>query len=118
LTPPVSARVDRALDYLTRAQLPSGQFPMEYSAHGGMAGTGTHMPELSPFCTSHIVASLGFVSDDRAAVMMERALAFLRGQMVKGGLWRYWCKEAPLHSQIPPDTDDTACISDVLLRFG
>jgi hypothetical protein len=114
----VPARIDRALDYLMRAQLASGQFPMAYSAHGGAPGTADSRPELSPFCTSHIAESLAFVADQRATLMIERSIQFLRAQMVRGGLWRYWCKDAPLHSQIPPDADDTACISDVLLRLG
>ena len=91
---------------------------MDYSVHGGARGSAVSQPELSPFCTSHIATSLALIADDRATLMIERSLQFLRAQMVRGGLWRYWCKDAPLHSQIPPDADDTACISDALLRLG
>lgn len=90
---------------------------MEYSLLGKRSpGTGapeTH-PEKSPFCSAYVAHSLSFSPDRRARVMIERTIEFLKREMTADGLWRYWCKDAPLHGQIPPDVDDTACISDLL----
>jgi len=74
-------------------------------------------PELSPFCTAYIAESLADCDDASAKVMVAKAVQFLEGEMGRGGLWRYWCKNAPLFSQIPPDVDDTASISSALRRL-
>lgn len=114
---PETAAVGRALEFLQREQLESGQFPMEYSLlgkrHFGTDAAETH-PEKSPFCSAYVAHSLSFSGDHRARKMIHRAVEFLKGEMTGDGLWRYWCKDAPLHRQIPPDVDDTACISDLL----
>lgn len=106
--------MERALDFLEREQLETGQFPMQYSVRG-KPGT---REEKSPFCSAYVAHSLSFSTDHRARAMIERTTGFLQREMTAGGLWRYWCKDAPLHEQIPPDVDDTACISDLLRSTG
>ena len=110
--------IDRALDYLHESQLPSGQFPMEVTIRDPVSGEARTASEMSPFCTSYIASSLGGLSDVRSTKMIAAALEFFEREKVRGGLWRYWCKAAPLHQQVPADVDDTACISEVLARLG
>lgn len=73
-------------------------------------------PELSPFCTAYIAEILADFGDASAREVVTRAVQFLENEEGRGGLWRYWCKDASLFSQIPPDVDDTACISNTLRK--
>ncbi len=119
--PEPASAVGRALDFLTAEQLTSGQFRTDCTSadkSGSLAGHPTVHPESSLFCSSRIAHSLTHCDDPRARSMIERVIAFLRREEERGGLWRYWCKDSPFHHTIPPDIDDTACISSLLSRFG
>jgi hypothetical protein len=116
--PDMSRDMERGLDFLLESQLASGQFPMEFTRADPATGTLVSSAESSPFSTSYIVDSLGHVASTKSEAMIGKAVAFLEREKVRGGLWRYWCKDAPLHSQIPPDVDDTACISGILRQYG
>jgi hypothetical protein len=116
----ITSTIDRALDYLERCQLPSGQLPLEYKVRDGVpprvGAPGVHS-EQSPFSTAQTVIALQSINDSRLESLFRKALDFLEGQQTRGGLWRFWCRSAPLYDQIPPDVDDTACISHAL-RIG
>ena len=72
----------------------------------------------SPFATNHIVYSLGFSQRPAAQEMIDRALNFFKAEMREPGLWHYWLKGSEKHRYIPPDLDDTACISYLFKRHG
>ena len=116
-----AAALDRALSFLSRAQLPSGQFPMEFIAYDApdpRTGLAVARPANTPFSTALLAHSLSFSSDPRAQPMIARAVSFLESDRVRGDLWRYWSKDDRLHGQIPADVDDTACVSAVLKHSG
>jgi hypothetical protein len=48
--------------------------------------------------------------------MIAKALDFLETEMEGPGLWRYWTSRSERHNLLPPDLDDTCCISFVLRR--
>ncbi len=117
----VATAIERGLEYLERVQMATGQFPMEVSVRRGSGPHGDQIsvsPERSPFCTALIVTSLAQLEDTRRQLLTERAVAFLEREMERGSLWRYWCKGTPMHAQVPPDADDTACVSLALREAG
>jgi hypothetical protein len=117
----VAGAIDHALDFLKKSQLPSGQFPGQLTVRpdtgADVGAPGTHA-DISPFCTSYIATVLLTLNDHRATEMAKFALDFLEREKVRGGTWRYWCKGTVLHEQIPPDVDDTACVSTALRAGG
>lgn len=82
------------------------------------AGKLSGYPEKSPFCSTYIAHTLSLIDEPRAHRMLEKTLHFLEQQKQRGGLWRYWNNDAPLYWKIPPDVDDTACVSHLLQRAG
>ena len=113
--------IGRGLGFLAAGQLESGQFPIECTWHY-KPGSPT-AADASPFATAHIVYSLGFLPPDDVQPMLDRALAYLRREMSRAGLWRYWNRDAVwdgrrIHSFIPADLDDTASHSWLLRRYG
>lgn len=110
------ASIRRALDFMRRKQLPSGEFKVLMSTDNSMEKD--CVADSSPFATALIVYSLGFAETDAAAEMIKRALRFFLDEMEGPGLWRYWTRQHQYHSIIPPDLDDVACVSYVLRRHG
>jgi hypothetical protein len=102
----VSAALARAIAFLERRQLPSGELPIEASGK----------PDPSVFPTAVMAHSLSFAPE--TAAIRERALGFLLGQMDRRGLWKHWTREHPHHDQLPPDLDDTASASAALAHAG
>lgn len=115
------AAAGKGVQFLKTTQLPSGQFPMEVAMRTNSSDNPWSLdrtPELSPFCTAYIAESLARCDEKSDGELITRALTFLENEKGRGDLWRYWCKNAPLHSQIPPDVDDTACISHALKHLA
>lgn len=109
------------LAFLEGRQLPTGQFPVQATSHYKPGDP--VIDDASPFATSHVISSLGFLPDAEVRPMLDRALAYLRREMTGPGLWRYWNRDAvwegrPIHSFIPADLDDTASHSWLLRRHG
>ena len=109
--------ITRGLRFLEKEQLVNGQFPMEYRALDKLdSATGElhTVPESSPFASCLIALALRSCTRPEARAMEGQIVTFLESESVFGGLWRYWCKDAPLNHQVPFDLDDTACISTLL----
>lgn len=100
----IDAALRRAIAFLERSQLPSGELPV-------LAGG---KPDPSVFATAVMAHSLSFAP--AAAAIRERALAFLLAQMDRSGLWKHWTREHPHYDELPPDLDDTSCASAALGR--
>jgi hypothetical protein len=121
---PVLPSIQRAIDYLAASQLADGEFQTEFCAHREVTAEGRTVEQLifdsSPFVTSLILESLLPARDLSPAVprMVERGLAFLKSEMDPGGLWRYWARKNPRRNIIPPDLDDTSCVSHTLQAYG
>jgi hypothetical protein len=111
----VRQAVERGLAFLAQRQLPSGQFANYVGAD--LAG-GDVVFDSSPFTTALVVNSIGSANTPVARAMIERALGFLLAEMEAPAVWRYWTADHPGHRSIPPDVDDTACISHALRRNG
>jgi hypothetical protein len=108
--------IDRGVRFLRGRQLPSGEFTTlvgpDPDLHADV------QPDPSLFATMHVATSLLEVRHDDVAGMVSRAAEFLRSEMLPGGLWRFWTASHPGSPGIPPDTDDTACITHFLRRLG
>jgi len=106
----------RALAFLSRRQLPNGQFDMRIGGRLRSAVDGVSDP--CTFATAVIVYSLGFSGTVEASEIIARALPFLQAELLPCGVWKYWTAEHPGSHAMPPDVDDTACISHTLRRHG
>lgn len=111
----------QGLQFLASRQLPSGQFPIQATSHYKPGAPVAD--DSSPFATSHIAHSLGFLAPADVQPMLGCALSYLRREMSRSGLWRYWNRDAVwdgrrIHSFIPADLDDTASHSWLLRRHG
>jgi SAM-dependent methyltransferase len=96
--------LERAVAFLERSQLPSGELRVLASGK----------PDPSVFPTALAAYALSFAP--RAAGVRDRALDFLLHEMEPRGLWKHWTREHPYHHQLPPDLDDTSCASAALAR--
>jgi hypothetical protein len=115
----LSSAVERGLAFLERTQLPSGQFPSTrrmLKVTDATTGAPATEEDLTAFGTAHIAYSVSYASSPVARRIVDAALAFFRNEEVAGGLWRFFIRSSPLERRIPPDVDDTACISELLRR--
>ena len=112
----VERSIQAALDFLYRSQLAHGEFRTFASEHESMEGDSVF--DSSPFVTSFVIYSLGFLQEARVDEMTARGLDFLQAEMDGRGVWRYWSSHNESHRVLPPDLDDTACISFVLKQHG
>jgi hypothetical protein len=99
--------VSRGVGFLAGQQLPHGELRTYRSDDPTLVRDPVF--ESSPYGTTYVLCSLGFVDDPRAAALAERALGFLAAEMEPPGLWRYYTSRNP--KILPPDLDDTACAS-------
>lgn len=103
-----------AIEFLCRCQLPHGEFKTYASSDPEMGDALCF--DSSPFATSFVVHALGFAGGPLVEGMTEKALGFLQAEMEGPGLWRYWSSRNRQHKLLPPDLDDTCCVSFVLKR--
>jgi hypothetical protein len=111
----VEAALRGALDYLTRAQLPHGEFRTLLASDAELTDG---VFDSSPFVTTFVLHALSQVDRAPIAGMVERGLRFLESERELGGIWRYYSSRQWKHRRVPPDLDDTACASDALRLFG
>ncbi len=120
----LESSVRRAILFLAQSQLPDGEFQTEFCVERLQDLAGQTVENLvfdsSPFVTSLLLHSLQFARHLHPAVppMIARGCGFLQAEMEPGGLWRYWSWKNARRVLIPPDLDDTACISHVLKANG
>ena len=106
--------LSRGLAFLEKAQLDNGEFRVVTSLRRDMAGDCE--PDPSIFPTALVAHCLSFVPE--AEPMRQRARAFLLTQRDRHGLWRHWTTDHPFYRQLPPDMDDTCCVSAALAGAG
>jgi len=108
----IQQALNAAMMYLHRNQLDYGEF-RTYAAGNAAMDHDVYF-DSSPFTTSLVLYSLSFLPDLRVQEMTARGLVFLQSEMEGQGVWRYWSSRNALHDVLPPDLDDTACISFIL----
>jgi hypothetical protein len=106
--------IAQGIDFLHAMQLPSGTFQIFCSPHPLLEEK--CMPDYSTFQTAQISYCLNFTKSEKVEEIVSKAIRFLQGEMQDGGVWRYTCSPNP--DYLPPDVDDTACISFLLKRHG
>ena len=113
-------RCDRAvragISFLSRNQLSSGEFKTLVGSDPDLKRDAKHDPSI--FTTVNVATSLLELNDDEARRIVLRAADFLASEMLPGGLWRFWTKAHPGSLGMPPDVDDTVCVSSFLSRLG
>ena len=105
--------IAQGTDFLYAMQLPSGAFRMLRSTHPLLDEKCE--PEQSPFPAALIASCLNFTKSAKVEEILRKAIRFLVSAMEDGGVWRYW---SLAQGYVPPDLDDTACISFLLKRHG
>ena len=108
--------VDRGLQFLRQAQLPSGEFRVYTSSDKTMETNCLLDSNLFP--SALIAYSIEFSAAPDARAILEKIEHFLLEEMEGEGIWRYWTKSHPRYLHTPPDLDDMACILEVLRRRG
>ena len=105
----------RSIAFLEWSQLPHGEF-------AGLVATDPDLSdgvlESSPFFTTFVLYALHQVRGASTGGMIDKAVRFLEEQKQLGGLWRYYSSRQPKHYWLPPDLDDTACVSFALRQAG
>lgn len=116
----LSERCSRAiragLDFLSQSQLPTGELKTLVGPEPDLKRDAKRDPSI--FTTVNVATSLLEVSDSRARNIVACAADFLSSEMLPGGLWRFWTKAHPGSFGMPPDVDDTVCVSEFLGRLG
>jgi hypothetical protein len=110
------SRIDRAIEsglaFLAVTQTAEGEIPIFICERRDMNG---HLhPDPCIFPTALAAYALGFVPG--AAPVLERAIRFLVDQRSPQGVWHHWRRDHSHFTTLPPDIDDTSCVSLVLNR--
>jgi hypothetical protein len=110
----VHRAIQKGVEYLESAQLPSGEIPIEISPTHEMTEPCVRDPAV--FCTALGARALLMVP--AAALVRSRALDFLLREMHPGGLWRHPSSDKPGFQYTQLDVDDTALASAALTAAG
>ncbi|MDA2926463.1 terpene cyclase/mutase family protein [Acidobacteria bacterium AH-259-G07] len=102
----------KAIDFLFRSQLPSGEF-RTYSSRDPELLKGC-VVESSVFGTSCVLYGLEFVAYPSVEHMRKKGFNFLTEEAEAPGVWRFWTSTSG--KRIPPDLDVTCCASFVLKK--
>jgi hypothetical protein len=111
----IEIAIDKAVEFLSQNQLSDGEFKTYGSLIDNPEGD-CHF-DSSLFVTSLVVYALSFRANLKIQVIQDKALDFLAEQMESAGVWRYWSSKNSMRRFIPPDLDDTCCISFVLKKY-
>ncbi len=104
-----------AVAFLRSRQLPHGEFATLLGADRQLSNPAF---DSSPFITSFVLYGLTHLERALVQDIVAKAASFLLSEMEFGGVWRYWSSRQFKHCRLPPDLDDTACISYALERAG
>jgi hypothetical protein len=107
--------IARAVAFLRARQLPNGEFMTLLGQDLRMTNPAF---DSSPFITSFVVYALAQLNRALVEDIISNATAFLVSHMEWGGVWRYWSWRQHKHCRLPPDLDDSACISFALKIAG
>ena len=110
----IEQAIAQGIDFLYAMQLPSGAFRLFRSTHPLLEENCE--PDHSPFPVAQISYCLDFIKSEKVEEILHKAIRFLVSVMDNGGVWRYYCR--PGTQYVPPDVDDTACVSFLLKRHG
>jgi hypothetical protein len=107
--------ISKAIAFLRRSQLPYGEFKT-------YASNDEHLREhcrfdSSNFVTALVLYSISFCEKAQVRAMTANGLSFLHAEEEGSGLWRFWSSRNKAHEFLPPDLDDTCCISFIFKKF-
>ncbi len=86
--------VERAIEFLRRSQLPSGEFKSYRSTDAEMKRDCEF--DTSPFPTAMIAYCLSFHDSPVVKKMLDSVAGFFLAEMEGTGVWRYWTRRHPL----------------------
>jgi hypothetical protein len=101
--------INRAIDFLSKNQLPWGEFKTYASWNPWFFGS---VFDSSPFVTTFVLYCLKDIQEERVKKMTKKALDFLSSEQEKGGIWRFWTKRNK--KKLPADLDDISTVSFIL----
>jgi len=106
----------RGIDFLRSSQKPNGEFTTLAGRDPDFLSSCYADP--CNFTTMHVAHSLLASGASEALALVRPAADFLLSQMLPGGLWRFWTSDHPGALGMPPDVDDTACVTHLLTCLG
>lgn len=107
----IEQALNKAIDFLAKEQLPSGEFPAFVSRDEGMHNP---IPVKSAFIASCVLHSLRYVrSRSLVSGVVTSALNFLLSERGPDGMWKSLGLKL-----VPPDTDCTSCAVACLYEWG
>lgn len=113
----ISSSVDAGLRWLIEDQAPTGELSSVASPLGPDVDE-AWTPDSLKFITALIALACDDVGDERAGLVIDRAVGFLRSEREPHSLWRYWTRASDTFEYTPPDADDTACCSMAVALRG
>ncbi len=109
----VTDSVERAISFLRKKQLASGEF---FTLAAADMELKVAQQVHSVYIPTYIAHSLSFANAwPGVGAIIRRMIHFLVEQQEDGGIWRFFGKAAEFP---PPDFDDTCCALAVLVRNG
>ena len=112
--PGVADALARAVAFLERHQLATGELPIYASNDPTLVDGAALDPSIFP----NALAAWSLSFWPAAAGVRMRICAFLAAEMSPDGLLRHWPRSHPHHRSLPPDLDDTSCASVALAAAG
>lgn len=112
----LESSLSQAIAFLDKRQRPDGEF-QTFAATNQSLRANCH-PDSSLFVTALVLYAIGWSDDLRVSPMIGRALDFLAAQMKGAGLWSYWSTRNARANYLPPDLDDTCCISFLMRKYA
>jgi hypothetical protein len=104
----------RGLDYLSRTQLPSGEFATHTGPDLNLARASLY--PKSVYVSTFVIHSLTYLAaDPSVARIRERAADFLEAEEEENGTWNY---EGRGEWRLPADLDTTCCAAAALVVLG
>ncbi|WP_157097994.1 hypothetical protein [Niabella ginsenosidivorans] len=108
--------IHAAVHYLAGHQLPNGEFmtyiaPDDKMRQWCVPDSNTFIPALIGNCLMPLEASFPPIT-----AMLDKTVAFLQYQMMRGGVWHFFPAWHPQFKRLPPDTDDTVTIAALLRK--
>jgi hypothetical protein len=110
----IDCAIESGLAFLAVTQTAEGEIPIFICERRDMNGP-LH-PDPCIFPTALAGYALGFVPG--AASVLERAIRFLVDQRSATGVWHHWRRDHSHFTTLPPDIDDTSCVSLLFDRHG
>lgn len=120
----IDAAIANGVNFLSSVQLGYGEFQSYKSHKPDLSEDCITYMGSSPYITTFVLYSLGFVKHPQTATITQKAIAFFENDALEPGIWRFFTTNNKLfylngefvrgRGGIVPDLDDTCCVAYAL----